>query len=131
MQSPSFIHYMGLVSLFFEASTPFLHLRKGLIQSGRGSGKLFAFAQGGFALMFFLSRILFGYYECFYWGECCTVYPFCSLTFACEAMPHSIALLLPLPPYCYHLQRSKCLPCWGVATCTRAPWSTCTSPAAP
>ena len=64
-----FIHYMGIISLFFEASTPFLHIRQGLIQSGNGSGLLFQMTQMLFAVLFFLVRIVFGYYECGRWSE--------------------------------------------------------------
>jgi hypothetical protein len=61
-----FLHYMGFVTLVFEASTPFLHIRKGMIDAGKGSGTLFTVAQGMFALTFFASRILLGYWKC--WG---------------------------------------------------------------
>jgi hypothetical protein len=63
-----FLHWMSLVTLTYEASTPFLHLRKLLIQCGAGSGPLFTATQLLFAASFFLSRIVLGWYECGRWA---------------------------------------------------------------
>jgi hypothetical protein len=64
-----FLHYMGLVTLLFEASTPFLHVRKALIQAGGGSGRAFAVIQALFAATFVATRIVFGYWKCWAPGE--------------------------------------------------------------
>jgi hypothetical protein len=63
-----FLHWMSLVTLTYEASTPFLHLRKLLIQRGAGHGALFTATQLLFAATFFLSRIVHGWYECGRWA---------------------------------------------------------------
>jgi hypothetical protein len=60
---------MGMITLLFEASTPFLHIRKTLIQSERTSGPFFIFAQISFALAFFVARIVIGYYKCYGPGQ--------------------------------------------------------------
>lgn len=61
------MHYMVLVTVFAELSTPFLYIRKVMIQAGMGSGPLFTVAETLFALTFLGARIAFGYYECTLW----------------------------------------------------------------
>jgi hypothetical protein len=65
LQNP-FLHYMSIVCLLFEASTPFLHIRAALIQSRSATGTGFAIVQALFGITFFLTRIVFGYWKC--WG---------------------------------------------------------------
>jgi hypothetical protein len=57
---------MALVTLLFEASTPFLHIRAALIQAHAAKGPVFTAVQLLFALIFFSTRIVFGYWKC--WG---------------------------------------------------------------
>jgi hypothetical protein len=61
-----FLHYMGLVTLLFEASTPFLHARMVLIKTNNTNNRVFPIVQALFALSFFLARIAFGWWKC--WG---------------------------------------------------------------
>lgn len=58
-----FLHYMAMVALAFEASTPFLHARTTLIATGRATGAAFHAVQAAFAATFFLSRIANGYWQ--------------------------------------------------------------------
>ena len=63
LQHP-FSHYMSLVVLLFEASTPFLHARKFMLQARLTDGAWatpFMLVQVAFAGGFFLSRIMVGY----------------------------------------------------------------------
>lgn len=60
---------MGLVTLLYEASTPFLHTRKLLIQANYTKGIFFTITTNGFALSFFASRIVYGLYKCWYPGQ--------------------------------------------------------------
>lgn len=55
---------MSQVVLLFEASTPFLHARKFMLQAGYTTGAWatpFMVVQASFAVAFFVSRILVGY----------------------------------------------------------------------
>lgn len=61
------LHYMAAVTLLYEASTPFLHLRLGMIQSDAATGPLFHVVQLAFALSFVLARIVIGYWKCWTW----------------------------------------------------------------
>lgn len=54
-----------MVALVFEVSTPFLHVRKLLIQMGRGAGRAFAAVQLCFVATFVWSRIVFGFAEAY------------------------------------------------------------------
>lgn len=49
---------MALHVLLFEASTPFLHLRKALIQAGAGSGLLFLAVNFAFSATFIAFRLV-------------------------------------------------------------------------
>ena len=60
-----FALYMAMVALVFEVSTPFLHARKLLIQTGHGRGRAFQFVQLLFVATFCWSRIVFGFAEAF------------------------------------------------------------------
>lgn len=62
-----FLHYMAMVVLLFEASTPFLHARAALIDSGRASGAVFALVQGAFAATFIAVRIVVGWSVAWWW----------------------------------------------------------------
>ena len=62
-----FLHGMALVTLFYEVSTPFLHARKTLIDCNMTQGWGFTIAQYGFAISFFISRIVHGLYACCVW----------------------------------------------------------------
>ena len=62
------MHSMAFVALGFEASTPFLHLRRVLIMAGQSEGALFTAAQGAFAVTFFLARIAIGWPTCAAWA---------------------------------------------------------------
>jgi hypothetical protein len=62
-----FLHHMALVTLLFEASTPFLHARKTLIDCDMAQGWMFDIAQYGFVATFFLSRIAHGLWACTIW----------------------------------------------------------------
>jgi TLC domain len=62
-----FLHHMMFQILFFELSTPFLHIRKTLIQIGQTNHWYFQLSQYLFALAFFYSRIYFGYIEVYKW----------------------------------------------------------------
>ena len=64
-----FLHYMGLVTLLFELSTPFLHARLALIAAGRGGGALFGAANWLFAGSFVGARVLFGCWAIFAPGQ--------------------------------------------------------------
>lgn len=64
-----FLHYMGLVTLLFELSTPFLHLRIALLDSGLERSALFGAANVLFGLCFAASRICFGCYKIFAPGQ--------------------------------------------------------------
>ena len=64
-----FLHYMALVTLLFEASTPFLHARAALLAAGLDSSPLFAAANWCFMLSFAASRVLFGLYAIFAPGQ--------------------------------------------------------------
>jgi hypothetical protein len=64
-----FIHRMGYVTLLFEASTPFYHLRAALLAAGRGQSTAFFCVQVCFASSFFATRILFGLYSMFAPGQ--------------------------------------------------------------
>lgn len=61
------LHYMAAVTLLFEASTPFLHARRAMIQAQSASGPLFQAVQLAFAASFFLARIGVGYWKCGVW----------------------------------------------------------------
>lgn len=52
----------GAGFLLWELSTPFLHLRWLLIQIGQGSSPLFDLVQKAGFVVFFLCRIVWGYY---------------------------------------------------------------------
>jgi hypothetical protein len=58
-----FLHHMGYVTLIFEISTPFLHLRKYLLQAKLTNTILFGYVQSLFGVLFILSRIVFGCYK--------------------------------------------------------------------
>ncbi len=60
-----FLHYMGLVTLLFELSTPFLHAREALLAAGRSGGAAFAVVNWLFASSFIGSRIAFGLFAIF------------------------------------------------------------------
>jgi hypothetical protein len=60
---------MALVTLLFEASTPFLHARAALLAAGLDSSPLFAAANWCFMLSFAASRVLFGLYAIFAPGQ--------------------------------------------------------------
>ncbi len=47
--------------LMFEASTPFLHIRKVMIQAGAASGPLWGVVNAAFGLTFLVFRIIIGY----------------------------------------------------------------------
>ena len=64
-----FLHYMALVTLLFEASTPFLHARAVLLAAGLEDSPLFAAANWCFMLSFAASRVLFGLYAIFAPGQ--------------------------------------------------------------
>jgi uncharacterized protein YjeT (DUF2065 family) len=64
-----FLHYMALVTLLFEASTPFLHARDALLKAGLHESPLFAAANWCFLLSFAASRVLFGLYAIFAPGQ--------------------------------------------------------------
>jgi len=58
-----FLHHMGYVTLIFEISTPFLHLRKYLLQAKLQNTIAFGYIQSIFGVSFILSRIVFGCYK--------------------------------------------------------------------
>lgn len=61
---------MACVTLLFELSTPFLKIRELMIASdatGGSNALLFNVVNWGFALFFFLSRIVSGYYYVIVW----------------------------------------------------------------
>lgn len=61
---------MACVTLLFELSTPFLKIRELMIASDATSGafaSLFSVVNWCFALFFFLSRIVSGYYHIVMW----------------------------------------------------------------
>jgi hypothetical protein len=60
---------MGMVTLLFEASTPFLHVRLTLIQAKAAGGRLFSVVNLAFAAAFFAARIVFGLYKCWAPGQ--------------------------------------------------------------
>lgn len=62
-----FLHHMALVTLLFEASTPFMHLRRILIDSDEASGLVFSLVHHAFAATFFASRIAHGLFACALW----------------------------------------------------------------
>lgn len=64
-----FQQYMCLVVLLFESSTPFLHLRKFLIQTQRGDGLAYTVVSVLFALFFFVSRIAVGLPASYAWWK--------------------------------------------------------------
>ena len=59
---------MGFQVMIFELSTPFLHLRKYLLQTRATDGAAFLATQLAFAATFFLSRIAFGFVACAGWA---------------------------------------------------------------
>ena len=61
-----FLHSMSAVVLLFEASTPFLKLREALLGMDETEGFLFKINNLAFSLTFFIVRIVFGYYKCFW-----------------------------------------------------------------
>ena len=62
-----FLHHMGMVVLLFEASTPLLHARAALINSGRGAGAAFLAVQAAFVAVFITVRVLVGWSACWAW----------------------------------------------------------------
>ena len=62
-----FLHHMALVTLLFEASTPFLHARRALIDMDLTDNAWFFFANHGFSATFFLARIAHGLWACGLW----------------------------------------------------------------
>ena len=62
-------HHMACVCLLFEASTPFLHLRKVLLTFGmtKTHPAAFTYASLAFAIAFFLSRIVVGLWASALW----------------------------------------------------------------
>jgi hypothetical protein len=61
------LHHMAMVTLLYESSTLFMHARASLIEAKNAEGALFFVANTGFALTFFLSRIVSGLYFCSEW----------------------------------------------------------------
>jgi hypothetical protein len=59
-----FIYY-GLVFLIFEASTPFLNIRSLLNKANKSKSKLYYINGILFVFTFFLSRLVFGFYQFF------------------------------------------------------------------
>ena len=57
------MHYLTVVVLLFEASTPFLKVRELLIAADATGGRLFAVTNAAFALLFFAARIVLGNIE--------------------------------------------------------------------
>ena len=56
-----------MVTLLFEASTPFMHARQLLISAKASDGPLFAATQVAFAGVFFACRIAYGLFACGRW----------------------------------------------------------------
>jgi hypothetical protein len=61
------LHYMAAITLLYEASTPFLHVRSAMIQAGTTDGPIFQALQLSFAASFFIARIVVGYWKCYQW----------------------------------------------------------------
>ena len=55
-----FLNYWGVYFLLFEISTPLLHLRKAMLVTGNKQSKWFSRVEVGFALAFFIARIVVG-----------------------------------------------------------------------
>ncbi len=61
------MQYYGCLFLLFELSTPLLHIRQFFILAKKNSGALFSLVQYSFALVFFLVRLVGGFYMSYYW----------------------------------------------------------------
>ncbi len=59
--------YWGCVFLLYELSTPLLHLRHFMVLLKKTDTTFFQIVQVSFALVFFIVRIVMGFYMSFYW----------------------------------------------------------------